>query len=107
MCQFGLLYKNNQKSKEQKVCEDFEDLKYDEDRFLTPIRSTIECAEWLLNEIQGKSLEEPIIVEDYYFNTKHIKCIESLRHTVMSKVMSYVKTRDVCYLKFFIAFAKS
>ena len=60
-----------------------------------------------MNEIEGKSLEEPIIVEDYYFNTKHIKCIESLRHTVMSKVMSYVKTRDVCYLKFFIALAKS
>ena len=55
----------------------FEDLKYDEDRFLTSIRSTIECAEWLLNEIQGKSLEKPIIVEDYYFNTKHIKCIET------------------------------
>ncbi|KAK7818954.1 hypothetical protein CFP56_040859 [Quercus suber] len=64
-------------NKKQKVCEDFEDLKYDRDRLLTPIRSTIECAERLMNEIQGKSLEEPIIVEDYYFNTKHIKCIET------------------------------
>ena len=69
--------KRIKKSKEQKVCEDFEDLKYDRDRFLTPIRSTIECAEWLMNEIQGKSLEEPIIVEDYYFGTKHIECIET------------------------------
>ena len=33
-----------------------------------------------MNEIQGKSLEEPIIVEDYYFNTKHIKCIETHRN---------------------------
>ena len=69
--------KRIKKSKEQKVCEDFEDLKYDQDRFLTPIRSTIECAEWLMNEIEGKSLEEPIIVEDYYFGTKHIECIET------------------------------
>ncbi|KAL4596644.1 hypothetical protein ACB092_12G177900 [Castanea dentata] len=69
--------KRIKKSKEQKAWEDFEDLKYDEDRFLTPIRSTIECAEWLMNEIQGKSLEEPIIVEDYYFGTKHIECIET------------------------------
>ncbi|KAK9993317.1 hypothetical protein SO802_023020 [Lithocarpus litseifolius] len=30
-----------------------------------------------MNEIQGKSLEEPIIVEDYYLNTKDIKCIET------------------------------
>ena len=30
-----------------------------------------------MNEIQGKSLEEPIIVEDYYFNTKHIIFIET------------------------------
>ncbi|KAF3951000.1 hypothetical protein CMV_023306 [Castanea mollissima] len=69
--------KRIKKSKEQKVWEDFEDLKYDGDRFLTPLRSTIECAEWLMNEIQGKSLEEPIIVEDYYFGTKHIECIET------------------------------
>ncbi|KAF3960562.1 hypothetical protein CMV_014734 [Castanea mollissima] len=29
------------------------------------------------NGTLGKSLEEPIIVEDYYFYTKHIKCIET------------------------------
>ncbi|KAK9993311.1 hypothetical protein SO802_023014 [Lithocarpus litseifolius] len=45
--------KRIKRSKEQKVWEDFEDLKYDEDRFLTPIRSTIECAEWLMNIIGG------------------------------------------------------